>query len=86
MTTIHYPVRPQCSTHRDEGPAFPGATVHRWWRCPEKSVAHLTAPDGKLNPGGYVCWQHGAAILGEFAVKLGEQWGAVRIVTEKEAT
>jgi hypothetical protein len=67
-----FPVRPRCSHY---------ATDHYASRCAEPAVAALTNPRGKLNPGGWVCWAHGALILGEYAEKLGEQWGAVEILT-----
>lgn len=52
-------------------------------RCTYAAIAWLLDPDGQRNPGGAICWDHGCAVLGEFAVKLGEQWGAVSLVEEE---
>ena len=51
-------------------------------RCHETAIAWLVHPDGGFNPRGAVCWDHGCAVLGEYAVKLGEQWGAVSLIEE----
>jgi hypothetical protein len=34
----------------------------------------LIDPDGKRNPGGWVCRRHGQAIVKEYREKLGEGW------------
>lgn len=56
------PFRPQCST-------YTGQT-----RCARKADGWLIAPDGKPNPGGYVCRAHGEAVIAEYAEKLREWW------------
>lgn len=78
VTDVFRPIPLQCS-HWSGG--F-GNRHHT--RCTEEAVAWLTNPDGELNPGGYVCWEHGAAALGEYAEKLGEQWGAVTLHTVEQ--
>jgi len=65
----------------------PRPTCNTWdpARCTAPAVAVLLAPDGARVPGGRVCWDHGAAILGEYAAKLGQQWGAEQIAGRAEA-
>ena len=43
-------------------------------RCQRDAEVWLIQPDGKRNPGGYLCRNHGEAVVSEYAVILGEQW------------
>ena len=65
------PIPPKCSTY------FDGAT-----RCGATATVWLVAPDGKPNPGGYLCQRCGARIVAEYAAKLGEFWTLHPIPTE----
>jgi hypothetical protein len=43
-------------------------------RCTAPAAYWLIQPDGKRNPGGWICANHGQAIVAEYAAKLGEHW------------
>lgn len=62
------PIAPPCSTM-----TYPGN------QCRRKATHWLRAPDGKLNPGGYICEEHGAAVVEEYREKLGEEWELVEL-------
>lgn len=51
-------------------------------RCPEVALVAVTSPND-ARPVADLCWQHGASALGEYAEKLGEQWGAVSLAKVK---
>ena len=60
----------QCSTYPDGYKR----DVRGGGRCPNSAAHWLIQPDGKRNPGGYVCDAHGQAITSEYSEKLGEVW------------
>lgn len=43
-------------------------------RCLLQATHRLFAPDGKPNPGGRYCKNHGEAIVDEYKEKLHEEW------------
>ena len=43
-------------------------------RCLREATIWLHSPDGKRNPGGFVCQEHADEIIGEYQEKLGETW------------
>ena len=61
-------------------PTFPfPPRCHHWpegGRCKADAECWLIAPDGKLNPGGYLCQHHADAIISEYQEKLGEGWNS----------
>jgi hypothetical protein len=65
------PILPPCST-------WSGRT-----RCPKRSYGWLFDPDGKPNPGGYVCREHGEAVVAELQEKIGERWTLVPFNEER---
>jgi hypothetical protein len=67
-----FPYLPQCSTYLGRN------------RCTATATHWLIQDDGKPNPGGYVCLQHGEAIVSEFKNKLAEEWTLETISTGKE--
>jgi hypothetical protein len=67
-------------------PILPQCCVFRWrTRCQEKGTVWLIAPDGKKNPGGYMCKAHGEGIVSEYREKLGEEWRLVPILEGRHA-
>lgn len=58
---------------------IPCSTYTGRTRCGANATHWLVAPDGKLNPGGYVCWEHSRGVVEEFREKVGEEWGLVEI-------
>ena len=43
-------------------------------RCDDPATRRLYQPDGRLNPGGYLCATHAEAVTSEYAAKLHETW------------
>lgn len=43
-------------------------------RCRDHADYWLIQPDGRRNPGGWTCAEHGRATVTEYADKLGELW------------
>ena len=43
-------------------------------RCPERATVRIHAPDGQEVPGCWMCTAHAAAVVAEYAEKLGETW------------
>lgn len=43
-------------------------------RCTERAAFWIIQPDGKRNPGGWICAAHGKAVVKEYAEKLGQRW------------
>ena len=64
---------PQCSEYTDRT------------RCPNRAPFWLRNDAGNLNPGGYVCREHGEAITSEYTAKLGETWTLEPIIETRDA-
>lgn len=62
---IMVPILPRCS-------CYPSGK-----QCQNLSDFWLFAPEGRRNPGGCVCREHGRAIVEEYSQKLGETWTLV---------
>lgn len=45
-------------------------------RCEDPALYWLIEPEGRRNPGGYVCRVHAQATIDEYEIKLGETWTA----------
>ena len=50
-------------------------------RCDEPATVRLYQPDGRPNPGGYLCVTHAKAVTSEYAAKLHETWATRPIMT-----
>ena len=50
-------------------------------RCDDPATRRLYQPDGRLNPGGYLCATHAEAVTSEYAAKLHETWTTQPIMT-----
>ena len=60
---LTWPVRPQCN-HWNGHSA----------RCSRPATHWIVAPDGELNPGGWICEPCGTAIIDEYREKIGQEW------------
>lgn len=51
-------------------------TCYHWTtkRCTAHAAYWLIQPDGKRNPGGWICVDHGKATVKEYAEKLRQNW------------
>lgn len=43
-------------------------------QCKAHATHWLFDPDGKQNPGGWACREHGDAVVEEYGAKLAEAW------------
>ena len=68
---LHFAHPPQCYTW------------HGCIRCKRNASVYLFAPDGTPNPGGWVCQEHGDAIVVEYHDKLGEIWTTRSLVIKE---